>query len=93
MPKGRPKPLHGAKKYDRAILNCTARVCTNPERDKDTDAKYRPCGTEFFVSRASTPAKRYCRDHMPSRANPPAHRNPEINAQYRVALKALGILR
>jgi hypothetical protein len=40
----RPKPLYGAKKYDRAFLKCTTPKCENV----------------FYVSRASTPAQRFC---------------------------------
>jgi hypothetical protein len=48
MAKGRPKPLQGAKKYDRALLKCTVGKCEEP----------------FFISKASTPAKRYCAEHF-----------------------------
>jgi hypothetical protein len=49
MAKGRPKPLHGAKKHDRAILSCTVENC-----DQD-----------FYVSRASArPAERLCFKHF-----------------------------
>jgi hypothetical protein len=48
----RPKPLHGAKKQDRAFLSCTVEDCEE----------------EFYVSRASRytldPAERFCRKHF-----------------------------
>lgn len=48
MAKGRKKPLHGAKKYDRAFLTCTTGECKE----------------EFLLSKASTPAKRKCSHHF-----------------------------
>jgi hypothetical protein len=55
MAKGRPKPLQGAKKYDRALLKCTVGKCDN----------------DFFVSKSSTPAKRYCAEHFEKLAAKP----------------------
>jgi hypothetical protein len=46
--KGHPKPLHGAKKYDKVKLACTVAECDN----------------EFYVSLATTPAKRQCAEHF-----------------------------
>ena len=62
MAKGRPKPLHGSKKYDRAIFNCTTQDCEN----------------EFFVSMASTPAKRFCEECWDNKANKPHRGKPDM---------------
>jgi hypothetical protein len=62
MAKGRAKPLYGAKKYDRAILNCTCEDCDE----------------EFFVSRASTPARRKCAEHFFGTSNSKQKLNKEL---------------
>jgi len=48
MAKGRSKPLQGAKKQDKVLLECTVKGCD----------------TEFYVSYGTTPALRRCQDHF-----------------------------
>jgi hypothetical protein len=52
----RPKPLYGAKKYDRTNLACTNASCRNKLEDPLSEARV------FFLSYATTPAKRVCRE-------------------------------
>lgn len=52
----RPKPLIGAKKYSLIPQPCTSPGCENKADAPDSRSR------EFFVSKASTPAKRKCYD-------------------------------
>lgn len=61
--KRRPKPLHGAKKYDKAFLKCT-------HSQKLDDGTILRCENEFLVSKAVTPAKRYCAEHFTLASKP-----------------------
>lgn len=50
----RAKPLYGAKKYSLISQPCTNSGCENKADAPDSITR------EFFVSKASTPAKRLC---------------------------------
>jgi len=62
MAKGHKKPLVGAKKYSLISLPCTNVGCENKADAPDCISR------SFFVSKASTPAKRVCYDCW---SNPP----------------------
>lgn len=93
MAKGRAKPLHGSKKYDKAILNCTFQILQNPERDKEEKPRYKTCGEEFYVSHGTTPARRFCKEHFGgSTPNEVLTAKRTENAKLRQALKVLGLI-